>query len=117
MPSSAHWLVNSYRKKNRRRRRRAVGMPKPKRASQQQRQEKTQSISKADDGWTELVPPHFPEGDFVGVYCNFCSTKNRQDMGWRYRSNHSVAAAAQRLQRLMPDIANLEYQCDDCRPR
>jgi len=35
--------------------------------------------------WQELVPPEYPEGDYVAVFCHKCGNKNRQDEGWRYR--------------------------------
>jgi hypothetical protein len=78
------------------------------------------------EAWRELVPPAYPEGDYVAVFCHKCGGKNRQDDGWRYRNDpvqrSKEAAALNRLGSssavlglLMMRSARLTYQCDTCR--
>ena len=72
------------------------------------------------DGWQELVPPAYPEGDNVAVFCNKCGVKNRQDHGWRYRPRdislptHVVRAWQSTLHHL---LGNNMYECNMCRLR
>lgn len=73
--------------------------------------------------WQELKPPVYPEGDYVGVFCNKCGGKNRQDKGWRYCDNPNqsalMASMPPHLMMMMASLgrrpAQLTYECAYCR--
>lgn len=77
--------------------------------------------------WFELIPPKYPEGDYVAVFCK-CGNKNRQDEGWRYCYDPSAALETEAIMRkslylfmrldsspAMRNIPKLTYECDCCR--
>ena len=77
-----------------------------------------------DNEWKELVPPDYPEGDNMYVFCHKCGGKNRQDQGWRYRDDPEQTAKQADLMRKMDplmamlaasSLAKLTYQCAYCR--
>jgi hypothetical protein len=78
--------------------------------------------------WRELVPPLYPEGDYVAVFCDKCGGKNRQNHGWRFRDDRSDPVFMLRYAQQKAQLAKfsvilgdeiefqeLTYQCDDCR--
>lgn len=85
--------------------------------------------------WSELVPPVYPEGNYIPVYCHKCGLKNREDVEWRYRDDPAQRAAEdaalrargssrenmrQTIAWMEPDrpwpiVAQLTYQCLYCR--
>ena len=94
------------------------------------------SIMSSSAAWTELVPPTYPEGNSVPVYCHKCGDKNRQDDGWRYRNDPQQRAAVDasarasgfaNMDELMRRVmgpqrgfrslrwAELTYECSECR--
>lgn len=77
------------------------------------------------------VPPDYPEGDYVPVFCSKCGSKNRQDDGWlpqrppcsahpmrrRWIAGIRSALWTSNRRRLMqpPKMPQLTYECDRCR--
>ena len=70
------------------------------------------------------MPPVYPEGDYVAVFCCNCGSKNRQDPGWRYRDDPVRRATEMAMLRAsrtdffrlgITSWARLSYQCPYCR--